>query len=66
MLCTSARWPAKLLTAENVKVQMVHRLTAVLAIVHHDAEAILEALCTCNFASYEHQVAKQLRGLLQV
>ena len=42
---------------------MVDRLAAVLAVIHHDAEAVLEPLGRRNLASDQHQVAKQLGGM---
>ena len=53
----SPRRPRQLAASDDVQVQVVHRLRAVLAVVHDDPEAALsEALLPGHMASHVHQV----------
>ena len=61
----SAGWPHHLPAAENVDVQVVHRLGTILAIVDHKPEAAA-ALLTTDFCSHTHHVPEQGAVLLGV
>ena len=61
----SAGWPHHLPAAENVDVQVVHRLGTILAIVDHKPEAAA-ALLTTDFCSNTHHVPEQGAVLLGV
>jgi hypothetical protein len=45
-LCSASRWPRELLSSEDMKVDMVHRLASLRPIVDDNAESRLQLLWT--------------------
>lgn len=50
------RWPVKLAAAQNVNMEVVHRLAALWAIVNYSAEALVQALFLGNLLGHEQDV----------
>ena len=61
MCFLTTRRPRELLSADAVDVEVVHRLTSFLPIIHHQPEAVVEVfLLFSDLACDNHQVSKSL------
>ena len=54
-----SRWPGERPAAKQMQMEVVHRLAAFFAGVHHDAIAIREPLLACDLRRGPHQMAQQ-------